>query len=132
MRTDLQQAALRANITLELVPLRSTHGAQQYSVGSASTLQGFIGQGYAVLVDGGTTDHVVLQGEAKLELVVGQLQHLDRFGHDFRTNAITRENQNLLAHAFLNSIETARLQWPPGQDYRSARSTRASLILYWS
>ncbi|MCY1445977.1 hypothetical protein D9M71_625160 [compost metagenome] len=54
-----------------------------------------------MLVDGSATDHIVLQAEAELELVVGQLQHLDRLGHDFRTNAITWKNQNLLAHGFL-------------------------------
>ncbi|MNN05255.1 hypothetical protein D3C81_1180090 [compost metagenome] len=101
LRADLQQAALRADVTLDLVPLRATHGAQQHGIGLARTLQGFVGQRHAVLVDGRATDHVVLQAEAELELVVGQLQHLDRLGHDFRTNAIAWENQNLLAHAFL-------------------------------
>ncbi|MDT4887035.1 hypothetical protein FQZ97_1234510 [compost metagenome] len=51
-----------------------------------------------MLVDGGAADHIVAQLEAKLELVIGQLQHLDRFGHDFRADAVTGENQNLFGH----------------------------------
>ncbi|MNJ77616.1 hypothetical protein D3C77_751560 [compost metagenome] len=61
MRTDLQQTALRANVTFDLVPLRTTHGTQQYGVGLAPTLQGLVGQRYTVLVDGGATDHIVGQ-----------------------------------------------------------------------
>src|SRR5690606_18187883 len=101
LRTDLQQAALGADVTLDLVPLRPADRAEQHRVGLARAFQGLVGQWHAVLVDGRAADHVVLQGEAELELVVGQLQHLDRLGHDFRADAITWENQNLLAHAFL-------------------------------
>ncbi|MNJ54906.1 hypothetical protein D3C77_503680 [compost metagenome] len=108
LRTDLQQAALGANVALDLVPFRPANGAEQHGVGLACTFQGLVGQRHAVLVDGGATDHIVLQAEAELELVVGQLQNLDRLGHDFRTNAITWKNQNLLAHAFLYSIQAAR------------------------
>ncbi|RMO76935.1 Glutamine amidotransferase s-II [Pseudomonas syringae pv. primulae] len=55
-----------------------------------------------MLVDGRAADHVVGQFKTQLILLVGQLQHLDRFGHDFRTNTITWENQNLLAHNILD------------------------------
>ncbi|MCY1357379.1 hypothetical protein D9M69_438690 [compost metagenome] len=101
LRTDLQQAALRADVALDLVPLRPAHGAQQHGIGLACALQGLVGQGHAVLVDGGAADDVFGQFEAELELVVGQLQDLDRFGHDFRADAVAGENQNLFAHAFL-------------------------------
>ena len=40
LRTDFQQAALRANVTFDGVPLRATHGAQQLSVSSTSRFQG--------------------------------------------------------------------------------------------
>ncbi|MNF87123.1 hypothetical protein D3C84_695820 [compost metagenome] len=103
MRTDFQQATLRADVTLDGVPFRAADGAQQHGVSSAGTVEGFVGQRHAVLVDGGATDHVMAQLEAQAVFVVGQLQHLDRFGHDFRTNTVTWENQNLLAHAFLVS-----------------------------
>ena len=101
MRTDFQQAALGANVALDLVPFRATHGAQQDSVGRTGALKGLVGQRYAMLVDGCAADQVVGQLQAQVELVTGQLQHLDRFGHDFRTNTVARENQNLLAHGFL-------------------------------
>ncbi|MNQ74500.1 hypothetical protein D3C85_892590 [compost metagenome] len=103
LRTDFQQATLRADVTLDGVPFRAADGAQQHGVSSAGTVEGFVGQRHAVLVDGGATDHVMAQLEAQAVFVVGQLQHLDRFGHDFRTNTVTWENQNLLAHAFLVS-----------------------------
>ncbi|MNW04320.1 hypothetical protein D3C71_2003950 [compost metagenome] len=68
-----------------------------------------------MLVDGSATDHVVGKAEAKLELVVGQFQHLDRLGHDFRTNAITWENQNLFAHGFLLFDSSDTPHWPAGK-----------------
>ncbi len=104
LRTDFQQPPFGAHVTLDLVPLRPAYGAQQYGVCLARTLKRLIGQRYAMPVDSRAADHVMLQLEAELELVVGQLQDLDRFGHDFRANAVTRENQNLLAHAFLYSF----------------------------
>ena len=95
---DLQQAALGTNGRIDGVPLRSADGAQQDGVSGTSTLQGLIGQRHAVLVDSRTTELVVAQLEAQLKLVIGQLQHLDRLGHDFRANTIARENQNLFGH----------------------------------
>jgi len=56
-----------------------------------------------VLVDGRAADDVVAQFETQLLFLAGQVQNLDRLGHDFRTDAITWENQNLLAHNVLVS-----------------------------
>jgi hypothetical protein len=110
LRTDFQQTALRTDVTLDSIPFRAANGAQQYGIGCAGTLQGFVGQRHAMLVDGRATDHVMTQLEAQGELVAGQFQHLDRFGHDFRANTVTWENQNLLAHAFLNVISRRALR----------------------
>ncbi|ELQ11774.1 Glutamine amidotransferases class-II [Pseudomonas syringae BRIP39023] len=104
LRTDFQQTALRTDVALDGVPFRAADCTEQHGVGRTGTIQGFIGQRHAVLVDGRATDHVVGQFKPQLILFVGQLQHLDRFGHDFRTNTITWENQNLLAHNILDFV----------------------------
>ncbi|MCY1443324.1 hypothetical protein D9M71_597320 [compost metagenome] len=98
LRTDFQQAHFRTQRTVEVVPLRTADGAEQDSVGGAGALQGLVGQRSAVLLVGRAAQLVVAQLEAQLVLLVGQLQHLDCFGDDFRTDTITREHQNLLAH----------------------------------
>ncbi|MNV29062.1 hypothetical protein D3C71_1202720 [compost metagenome] len=132
LRTDFQQAALRADVTFDGIPFRAANGAQQHGVGRAGTLQGLVGQRHAVLVDGSATDHIKAQLETQGELVAGQFQHLDRFGHDFRANTVTWENQNLLAHAFLMSSVGA--PWgAPGKilsldTYRSTNSTSTSVL----
>ncbi|MNQ91290.1 hypothetical protein D3C85_1066630 [compost metagenome] len=127
LRTDFQQAALRADVTFDGIPFRAANGAQQHGVGRAGTLQGLVGQRHAVLVDGSATDHIKAQLETQGELVAGQFQHLDRFGHDFRANTVTWENQNLLAHAFLMSSVGA--PWAhPEKFYRSAISTSTSVL----
>ncbi|MNJ52901.1 hypothetical protein D3C77_482660 [compost metagenome] len=129
LRTDFQQSALRTNVTFDLVPLRSTHSTEQHRIGLTRTFQGLVGQRHAVLVDGCATDDIVTQAEAELELVVGQLQHLDRLGHDFRTNTITWENQNLLAHGFLLFESSDTPHRPAGKNtQRSAQSTRTSVL----
>lgn len=103
LRTDLQQATLRADGRVDCVPLRTANGAEQNRIGSTGTCQGLVGQRYAVTVDGGTAQVIEAQLEAQRVLVVGQVQHLDRLSHDFRANAVTRKNQNLLAHHILDT-----------------------------
>ena len=104
LRTNLQQTALGTDIAFDPVPFRPSYRAQQHRIGLARALQGLVGQRHAVLVDGRATDDVLGQFEAELEPVVGQLQHLDRFRHDFRTDTVTGENQDLLAHNTLLSF----------------------------
>jgi len=128
LRTDLQQATLRADITFDLVPFRAAHRAEQYGVGRAGAVQGFIGQWHAVLVDGRAADHVVAQLKAQAVLAVGEFQHLDRFGHDFRTNTVARENQNLLAHAFLISSSDPPMGRSGKINQRSAHTTSTSVL----
>gem|GEM_PF-5526198 len=78
------------------------------------------------------------QAEVELVLVIGQLQHLDGFGHDFRTDAITRKNQNLLAHAFLYAFtqrgESGRAEkgltfCPQHQHIRAERAIGLDLVI---
>ena len=97
---NFQQATLRAQRRIDGVPLRTTNCTQQYRVSGTGALQGFVSQRHAVTVVCSTTQVVETQLEAEIELAVGHFQHLDRFGHDLRTNTIARQDQNLFAHVF--------------------------------
>ena len=101
LRTDLQQAALRTDGRIDDVPLRPANGAKQHGIGGLRARQGLVGQRYAVAVDGGAAQVIEAQLETQGVLVVGQVQHLDRLDHDFRTDTVAGENQNLFAHCIL-------------------------------
>src|SRR3546814_6530934 len=58
------------------------------------TRKGFVGQRHAIFVDRCATQLVIAQLEVQLELVIGQLQNLDRLGHDLRADTITGPNTN--------------------------------------
>ncbi|CRM60960.1 hypothetical protein [Pseudomonas sp. 24 E 13] len=81
-----------------------------------------------MLVDGSAADHVVAQREAQVVFGVGQFQHFDCFGHDFRANTVARENQNLLAHGFLISSSDLPRGRSGKINQRWAKTTSTSVL----
>lgn len=73
---------------VELVVFPVAHGAEQNGVGFLGELEGGLGQRVAVGLVGGAAD----QGGFHLELQVECVEDLDGLGHDFGTDAVTRQN----------------------------------------
>src|SRR3990167_4038610 len=82
-----QNGLLGAELALQLIVLPVAHGAEQHSVGFFGQLQGGFGQGVAM----GVVGHAAHQCGFHFQREVQGLEHLDGFGHDFGTNAVTRQ-----------------------------------------
>ncbi len=83
-----QQARLAALLAAEVVPLRSTDGAEQDGVGPPAGGEGRVGERPAGLVDGAATHRALLHGEVEPGLVADQRE--DGEGHlgDLRPHAV--------------------------------------------
>jgi len=96
-----QNGLFGAQGPVELVVLPVAHGAKQHRIGRFGQGQRGLGQGVAVRVVGGAAH----QGLLHLEGQAQGLEHLDRFGHDFGADAVTRENCNF--HGGLSRVGAA-------------------------
>ncbi|MCY1367483.1 hypothetical protein D9M69_544200 [compost metagenome] len=88
MFAKAQDGLLGAQGAVELVVLPVADGAEQDGVGSLGQVECGLGQWMAVCLVGGAAH----QGRFHFEGEVECLEYLDRFGHDFGADAVTREN----------------------------------------
>jgi hypothetical protein len=91
-----QNGLLRAQRAVELVVLPVADGAEQYRVRGQCQLEGGFGQGMAMGLVGGTAD----QGSFHFQGQVKHIQDLDGLGHNFGSDAVTRQYCNF--HSILD------------------------------
>ena len=88
---DAEQAALRALLARQAVPLRAADGTEQHGIGCARQLLGRFRIRVAGRVDRATAEQRLFH----LELEIEGVQNTHRLGGDFGTDAVTRQNTNL-------------------------------------
>ena len=78
--------------------MRTSHRSEQDGVAAAGALERLARQGYAVGVDGAAADGRVVDFEPHVGVCLEGLEDLQRFGDDFRPDAVARKQQYLSAH----------------------------------
>ncbi len=91
-----QQPLLRTLGDVQRLPLGSAHGAEQDGIGRPGRGQGLLGQRITDRVIGRATDQGFAHRHVDGALGLKRIQHLDCLGHDFRTDTVARDDQNIL------------------------------------
>ena len=93
-----QNGLLGAQVAFKLVVLPIAHGAKQHGIGRLGQLQGVFGQGVAVFFVG----CAAYVGMLHLQRQIQRLEDFDRFGNDFRADAVTGKNGDFHNKCFVN------------------------------
>ena len=111
-RTQAQQAALRTDGTLDLVPLGPADSAEQDGIGSARGGQRRFGQGVAMGVDRTPTHERVLELAGESVALPEGLQYLLGGADDLGPDAVAGKQQDLVRHGVSRVSEKrgARIQ----------------------
>ena len=102
---DRQQALFGADLGVRVGPLRAADRAEQDGVCLAARLQRSGRQRLAVAIDGDAPDIVFLEPEGVTETGGDGLQHRHGGGGDFRTDAVTRQYDNLSVHVHSRNVQ---------------------------
>ncbi len=103
-----ERGAFRLKIGREAFPLRAANGAEENGLGVAATLKGVRGEGVAKLVDAGAAHGVVLGVEGEAELLGGGVKDVETDGHDFRSDAVAREDGDFVGVAHKGGFRDCR------------------------
>src|SRR5690606_14063001 len=106
-RTQAQQAALGTLVTLDGVPLRATNGTEQDGIRGLCLVERRRRQRIPFCIVSSTTDQRLVSGDIQRKLLPYCVEHLDGFCNNFRADAITRQNQDMLAHYKATSAITS-------------------------
>ena len=77
-----------------MLPLRSADGTEQDGIGILADPNGRLRQRLAFLIDGDAANIGEGKLERDIEFLFNGLEHLDRFSHDFRADAVSGQNRN--------------------------------------
>ena len=89
-----QQALLRPNLRVGVVPLGSADRAEQHRIGVLARLHRLVGERGPFLVDGDATDEVVRENELVSATAGDFLEGAAGFADDLGTNAVTRQTND--------------------------------------
>jgi hypothetical protein len=91
-----QQPRLGPRIVGHLVPLRTAHRAEDHRVGGGRLRHGGVGDGDLVRVVGGAAHQPFLDVEPGDALLFQETDQPFHLGHDFRTDAVAGEQEELV------------------------------------
>ena len=90
-------------------PFGAAHRAEEDGVAGLAHGKGRGGQGLAVVIDGAAAHIRVFVGKAETEFLLGRVQNLDRFPHDFRADAVAGQDCYLFHLAYPYDCIRSRL-----------------------
>jgi hypothetical protein len=93
-----EQALFRAHAGVRVRPLRPAHRTQQYGIGVLAGVQRLLRQRRAAGINGGAANQVMLEVEAMAEVACHRSQHVNGGCGDFRTNAVTGQDNDFSMH----------------------------------
>src|SRR3989344_1570100 len=87
-----ERPSLRLLLARQLLPFRPADGAEEDRVGGAGYLNGFVGQGLAMSVDGDAADIRLRELELVNAGLVDRLENGERRFHHLGTDSVARKN----------------------------------------
>ena len=96
-----EQRLLRTLCTRHIVPLRAADCTEQHGIRVLADLDGLIGQRDAVLVDRTAAREDFLKIKLMAELLADLIEHEHSLGYDFRADAVTLDNSNIVFHGIM-------------------------------
>ena len=103
-----QQSRLRPLAHRKRIPLRPAHRAEKNRVGFAASIQRFVGQRIARLIDRRAANRHLHHVKLVLKFPRAFLQHARRRARHFRPDSIARQKHNFLFQLHREVLETSR------------------------
>ena len=97
-RAQIEQPAFRALLHRQRIPLRAAYRAEQHRVGCSGRGKRRCRQRRAVLVDGAAAQQRFVQLQFEARRRGGGLHHPHGLGDNFRTDAVARQESEILFH----------------------------------
>ena len=91
-----QNGLLGAFVARKIIPLGTSHGAEQPGVAAAAEGEGFPGKRFPRRVIGRTAAKPFLERETRAEASARRFQHRARLRHNFLADAVARQNGYLV------------------------------------
>ena len=112
-RAQTEQRLFRTFFRRDFVPFGAADRAEQHRIRVFTNLNGLLGQGNPVCINRAATREHFLIVEGMAELFTDCIEHLHRFGHDLRPNAVPLDDCDIVFHPAHSPLSLSDFSRPP-------------------